>query len=468
MRKERVALFLIPLFLGISGCGRADENVIEEPQWETVDESDPYEDAAGENGAGLAEGEGKSANEDGKSAAGTEGDADLGPGLIENQSFETELDGWGKVFFAAAAPSKDGEPPHFMLLKDKEVVYTFPETPKSTEDKFVEVSAVAFQDFNKDGKKDVLVLVTYSDGQSSWKEPGIFLQENSDNMFYLDHPDLESYRVFQDLESDQAEEMAGAAFYRDTFLEEYLSRQGLTESIAALAESWVDYVDYVDSLSGSFGTEQQIALFAKSRDAWAETMDYANDINRFTIAGMGYDGKLTLIVSNQGGTGNYTYSRFYQINEKGELEELETSFREGDSQPDIIMDQMTVYSSFSNHGNRNYFVVYDMLKDSPASYINRISSLSLTDGFVLETPLASQTILYEGEEHSARIVSEDCNGNPLTEEEYDHFADTYYSNMGLTKQTAFFKWLDISSLEGVSDEEVGALLQQAYDGFSVN
>lgn len=433
MKRIGMMVFLALLIGSINGCGKEEENTVQEPQWETVEEEE--EEA-------------------------------LVEGLIEDQSFEVELDGWGKVFFASAAPSEDGGQPHFMLLKDNEVVYTFPETPKSADEKFVQVGAVAFRDYNMDGKKDVLVLVTYSDGLSSWNEPRVFLQENSDNMFYLDYPDMESYRVFQDTES-YGEEMGGEAFYRDTFLEEYLSEQGLTDSIAAFSESWADYVGYLDSLSGFYGVESQIELFAKSREIWTEGMDYANDVHRFTLASMGYDGKLTLIVANQGGTGFYTYSEFYQIDEKGELKRLETSFKEGDSQPDIIEESMTVYSRFSLTGNRNYFIVHDMLKDSPGSYVNRVSSLSIQDGFILETPLADQTVIYEGEDQSARISSEDCNGNILTEEEYENFADTYYSNMGMTKQTAGFEWVDVSSLDGADDGEAEEILKRAYEGFSL-
>lgn len=432
MKRIGMMVFVVLLIGSVNGCGKKEENAVQEPQWETVEERE-----------------------------------DLAEGLIEDQSFEVELDGWGKVFFASAAPSEDDGSPHFMLMKDNEVVYTFPETPKSADEKFVQVGAVAFRDYNMDGKKDVLVLVTYSDGLSSWNEPRVFLQENSDNMFYLDYPDMESYRVFQDIESGRKEEMGGEAFYRDTFLEEYLSKQGLTDSISAFADSWADYVEYLDSLSGNYGVERQIELFAENREIWAQGMDYANDVHCFTLASMGYDGKLTLIVANQGGTGAYTYSEFYQIDEKGELKRLETSFKEGDSQPDIITESMTVYSSFSLAGNRNYFIVHDMLKDSPGSYIYRVSSLSIQDGFILETPLASQTVIYEGEDQSARISSEDCNGNELTEEEYENFADTYYSNMGMTKQTAGFEWVDVRSLEGAGDGEAEVMLKRAYEGFSL-
>ena len=111
--------------------------------------------------------------------------------------------------------------------------------------------------------------------------------------------------------------------------------------------------------------------------------------------------------------------------------------------------------------------MHDMLKDSPTTYVYRVSSISVQDDFVLETPLASRMVIYEGEGDAARISSEDCNGNGLTEEEYENFADTYYSRLGLKKNTAGFQWADVSSLEGVSDEEAEEMLERVYEGFSL-
>lgn len=463
MKKSAVVLLIAALAVSAAGCGKKDENIVAEPGWESVDgETGSQSESGGE--PGDADGENAAAaGMTGNAGEGSAGEKENLPaieGIIKEQSFETELDGWGKVYFISAAPENGGETPRFLLARGAEVVYTFPEDSNSPGDKFETVSAVAFQDYNKDGKKDVIALVSYSNGESRWNEPRIFLQENSDNMFYLDHPELESYRV-------EGKAQDGASFYRDTFLEEYLSAQGLTECMADLSESWADYVEYADNLSGVFSAEKQIELFAKNKPVWAQEKEYANDRYCFTVAGMDNDGRPVLIVANQGGTGNYTYSDFYKIDKKGELQKLETSFREGDSQPDIMEESMTVYSSFSADGIRNHFIVYDMLKDSPGTYLYRVSSLCVSRDYVLETPLASQRVVYEGEDYSARTESEDCNGNALTEEEYNSFADTYYEKMGLTKMTATFKWIDVNSLSGMSDEEAVAALTEAYEGFSM-
>ncbi len=461
--KNRGMIFgIVFLLLCMHGCGRNGESMGPGRQGETAngrtdlgtaDSNGDFGSIKEEEPVDLGNGEGKDADETGETAYFVEG-------MIKEQSFETKLDDWGEVFFASIAPADGGGEPTFALLKNGNIVYTFPKTQKSAKNAFAGVSGVTFRDYNQDGKLDVIVLVAYGDGSRQWNEPGVFLQENSDNMFYLDHPDLESYRV-----EGKAED--GPSFYRDTFLEEYLSGQWLTDSVADLAESWKDYAEYADGMSGSLSVERQIELFAQNRMIWAKDVEYANDRYCFTLAGLAYDGRPVLVVSNQGGTGMYTYSEFYKINKSGELQKLETSFREGDSQPDIIEDSMTVYSSFSKEGIKNHFIVYDLLKDSPDTYVYRVSSLHISDDFVLETPLAEQRVVYEGEDYAARVTGEDCNGNALTQEEYDNFPDVYYGNMGLTKKTAVLKWMDVKSIAEKSEEEAREMLRQSYEGFSM-
>lgn len=439
MKKGRKILCALLLFACVSGCGQIRE------------EEEPVESIEGiksEESAGSMD-----------SAADTQARQEAAEGnIIEEQSFETELDGWGKIRFASVAPKGGQGAPHFILIRDGETVYTFPENDLPKTDQFAEVSAVSFEDYNQDGKKDVIVLIGYQNGADVWTEVQIFLQENPDNMFYLDYPDMADYRI-------DAPTEAGPAFYRDGFLEEYLSVRGLVDAVSDITGTWSEYVDYVGGLGGYMNVNKQIALFAKNRAVWAAEAEYANDRHCFAVADLDYDGLLELIVANQGGTGNYTYSRFYKPDEEGNLKELESSFTEGASEPDIIEGEMTVYSSFSADGIRDYYIVYDDLKVSADCYVYRVSSLCMVDDYILETPLAIQTVTYEGEDFTAHTVSEDCNGNPITEEEYSNFPENYYGDMGLSKKTASFLWTDVNELAGKSDEEVKELLRQSYEGF---
>ena len=466
MKKIKTVAWLIFLLLSVAGCGRdGKEGLVkgEENGREVVDE---LREAGSEDETGSIEASTEDSGDSGVTADNKE-TATFGvqiEGLIEEQSFVTILDGWGEVVFASIAPTDDIGEPKFALVKGGEIVYRFPMAPDGNGDRFVEVSAVSFRDYNMDGKEDIIVLIGYGDGTDTWNSPRVFLQEDSDNMFYLDHPDLENYRLMGNAMSEDAASgdsvsgNTGAGFYRDTFLEEYLTAQGLTENMADILEAWPDYVEYADRSCG-YGSslERQMALFAQYKDVWAADVTYADESYCFTMRDLDYDGKVELIVANYGGTGHYTYSRFYKIYEQEQMKELER-----DSQPDIITDSVTVYNSFSLQGMRDYYIVYDQIKDSPDSYVYRVSSLCVVDDFVQETPLASQTVVYEGEDYTPRISSMDCNGNAVSEEEYENFPEKYYSSMGLTKREVSFIWTDVSRIIGMSSEEAELFLKETY------
>ena len=129
-------------------------------------------------------------------------------------------------------------------MKNDKIMYEFPEITAAISDSFGQVSGVKFSDVNMDGKKDILLLLQYSNDGDSWNMPVIFLQENPDNMMYLDYPNLESYKV-------EAKTKNGTPFYRDTFFEEFLGKQHLTEKLSDMEGVWTDYVKYVDSISGA-------------------------------------------------------------------------------------------------------------------------------------------------------------------------------------------------------------------------
>lgn len=387
-------------------------------------------------------------------------------GIIENQTFEIELDEWGKVTFASIEPKNNSNKPNFVLIKNGEIVYEFPKTEISNSDTFEQVSGVKFTDFNMDEKKDILVLIEYSNGENTWNVPVVFLQEFSDNMIYLDYPELESYKI-------EADTVNGVPFYRDLLLEEYAGKQYRTGTLSDMEGLWLDYVDYLEGLYyQNRSIEKQIEIFARDRSQWAIDVDYANEKYCFTLADLDMDGRIELIVSNFGGTGFYTYSHFYKIDDDGNMKELETTFMEGDSQPDIMDDisnemDMTAFFYISDDGKgNNNFIVYDRLKDAPDSYIYRVSSLSVIDDVVTETKLASQRVTYEGEDYSEHIISQDYNGEELTEAEYNNYPITYYEALNAVKRTVHFQWKDVKDIIEMSDSDAIEILTESYEKYS--
>lgn len=91
--------------------------------------------------------------------------------IIEEQSFQVELNDWGEVRFVSyepTLPERDrDEDVTFYLLKDKEILYQFPyigEGHTSNYGNYWDVKFVMFTDTNADGKEDVVIGPEYMTG----------------------------------------------------------------------------------------------------------------------------------------------------------------------------------------------------------------------------------------------------------------------------------------------------------------
>ena len=158
----------------------------------------------------------------GSTAAETEGSRPAGQ--IEEQSFEVELDGWGRVTFASFQPVQSeagnsetgGVLPgdvRFMLLCDDQVVYEFPERAPAVELSedyvFREVLAVAFRDYNEDGRTDILILLEYGnlEDDRSFHLARAYTQEEGEKEFFTD--DGLSYYLLASFRQGYTENMDG-------------------------------------------------------------------------------------------------------------------------------------------------------------------------------------------------------------------------------------------------------------------
>lgn len=85
--------------------------------------------------------------------------------IFEDQSFWTELEGWGKVRFVSGEESVDGTYKlQLYLVDDGTVIYKFPEFYGNQWSMLDELEAVSFQDVNMDGLKDILIIADYMTG----------------------------------------------------------------------------------------------------------------------------------------------------------------------------------------------------------------------------------------------------------------------------------------------------------------
>lgn len=86
--------------------------------------------------------------------------------IMDNQSFEIELEKWGKVkFVTATLPDNPSPKLVFFLADDKgTILYSFSDFVDNLGWLFSEVQAVSFRDVNNDSLKDIIVIADYITG----------------------------------------------------------------------------------------------------------------------------------------------------------------------------------------------------------------------------------------------------------------------------------------------------------------
>jgi hypothetical protein len=105
--------------------------------------------------------------------------------LIENQTFMVDLNSWGNVKFVSGKLTAGNHIPvvFYLTNKDGDILYNFNATlPYS-----VDVKAVSFEDVNKDGLKDIIIIVADNyNGSSGGPIATVYLQ-NADGSFTNNH-----------------------------------------------------------------------------------------------------------------------------------------------------------------------------------------------------------------------------------------------------------------------------------------
>ncbi len=114
--------------------------------------------------------------------------------VIEDQSFSTELENWGKVRFITGVTLINKLPKlSFYLLDSKDnVLYRFPEFYGNMWILY-EVKAVSFKDVNQDDMKDIIVIADYVLGHGDkaavpFPVSGIYFQKDKD---FVSVPELD-------------------------------------------------------------------------------------------------------------------------------------------------------------------------------------------------------------------------------------------------------------------------------------
>ena len=186
--------------------------------------------------------------------------------------------------------------------------------------------------------------------------------------------------------------------------------------------------------------DEQLTIMAENKAIWTTDLEYADEVYCYAVTDLDHNGRYEIIVSNMGGTGLYTYSRFFEINEILDgIVECDNDFMEGDSQPDIMVEQVDTYV---DENGEFHYILPDALRNGMAEYYENIRELMLRDGQIITKYLATKSTVYDGE--VPNVTCMDYEGNVITEEEYESVADNYFT--GYEKVITNINWQDVRQL----------------------
>ncbi len=173
--------------------------------------------------------------------------------------------------------------------------------------------------------------------------------------------------------------------------------------------------------SGSAPTEEaaegnrleQLQLLIDNKEMWLdESLSY-----NYAVTDFNQDGKIEMVCSVCGGTGIYTTTTIFEVDEAiSSLVRYERIWDEYISEADLIAEKASVYFDKENH--IYHYVFDDLAKNGAAEYYENKRDWYLQDGKIIENYLAFRTTLYKDAGTSVSITCEDASREKeITEDE---------------------------------------------------
>ena len=221
--------------------------------------------------------------------------------------------------------------------------------------------------------------------------------------------------------------------------------------------------------------EKQLRLIAESVDMWAVSQEYANERYAYCVTDLDGNGRLELIASNYGGTGHYTYTRFYEVNEDGTALsrcDYETKFEhDAESEADVI--EYTIDAYRSPLTGLTWYIFEDYGKWGGAEYPQVKLALQLNEGRVETNALAWKHSTFIEFGILERTTCADWQGTEWSDAEaegaqklYDTAADRYFIDQ--QKLSVTLGWMEVSpeEMRRKGEDELCSLLTASLLGFT--
>lgn len=182
---------------------------------------------------------------------------------------------------------------------------------------------------------------------------------------------------------------------------------------------------------------------------------------------MDRNGRPELISASVRGTGIYTYSDYYEVNEQLDgLTQCEVHTNMEDSGADIVVEAVPVY--YDGKADTYYYIFSDYIRNGMTMSYENIRELSLKSGEITDKVLVYKESIYDENGMETAEYYNAAIGEAINSEQYESMVETVFA--GLEKKTAAFLWEGrlMSELKEMSREQIQDMLQKSYKEFSIH
>lgn len=209
--------------------------------------------------------------------------------------------------------------------------------------------------------------------------------------------------------------------------------------------------------------EKQIDVIMNNIDTWNLSTD--EDIYApygYAITDLDQNGRLEIIASSCQGTGIYTYSNYYEVNESlNGLNKIERNVEEGSSEADIMIPTVKVFINKAT--NEYHYIFDDLVKVGAAEYYENKQDIVLKNGKIYEKAIAYRNTVYT--DSNTNVTLKDANNKEITAEDYALIENKLFSNLEL--KFANIEWVSTTDVDfsSVSGDELKNKLIESYEKF---
>lgn len=370
--------------------------------------------------------------------------------IIEDQSFDIQLNEWGDVRFVSCQPDKDTNPhadATFYLMDQNQVIYKMPSVYENDirDNLFEGISFVAFKDINEDEKDEVIIGLLYITGAGP---QGVI--PRTEVRIFEDKGD--SFEYSKDISKYINDSMPEDGTIHDVY-DKIKMYNSTTKDSAYLSN------DLIDS---------QISIIVKNRDIWKITYEdpsgpVTSPFSCYYITDYDHNGRLEITASECQGTGIYTSTSIYEVN--SDFNGIELIDDNGDA-PEFEFEKIKM---FYNETDQTYMYIGINHGKSGALWgCNLKCALYLEDGVIHYDEIAAEEYQPKGEESNELVFSyTDSTGAAITEEQFKKAEDELYKSYD--QQDVSFGCIYNESdnvFQELPDDIMEKILKKSYETFS--